>query len=324
MTTTARPSATDVIAALRSATSSEKSQILEALGTDAGAGGTAARVAADIEAIRGVLAVLTEPEAVLLLSDTAQTVWGVNERELVNKMEPFLDAHWEALEGDLGRIQLVCGVVGKRVLRNAEKRVVGARRQRGAQSIAALLMLEEMARERAAAEGIEEEEMLQVVAATYQELVAEYGQQLGLDPGADAIHGWAVGDLLLLGRCKRWLKESDPRTYWGDWKVLNQRLYGIFMSCKRSGMEPGINEAEVRRERAKHPHVLYAGLRKGEAAKWGGYLENVGGRPDQGQRVWGGGKDAEEMGKSIARWMDEKAKAKGIENGERGGFRLIP
>ena len=30
------------------------------------------------------------------------------------------------------------------------------------------------------------------------------------------------------------------------------------------------------------------------------------------------------MARSIARWADERAKAKGIENAERGGFRLIP
>lgn len=42
------------------------------------------------------------------------------------------------------------------------------------------------------------------------------------------------------------------------------------------------------------------------------------------QYLLGGGKDGVEMAQSIARWMDEKAKEKGMEKGERGGFRLIP
>ena len=88
---------------------------------------------------------------------------------------------------------------------------------------------------------------------------------------------------------------------WGDWMQLNQRLYGVFMRCKRTGLEPGVNERQVRWERAQHPNVLYPGLRKGEPARWGGYLDDVNGGPDQGQRVWGGARNAEEMAAAIDR-----------------------
>jgi hypothetical protein len=185
-----------------------------------------------------------------------------------------------------------------------------------------------MLMEKAAAEGreqgLDEEQVLEHVNAAYQSLVAEYGQQLGIAPGADAICGWEVGDLFLLGRCKQWLQRTDPRVYWGDWMQLNQRLYGVLMRCKRTGLEPGVNERQVRWERAQHPNVLYPGLRKGEPARWGGYLDDVNGRPDQGQRVWGGARNAEEMAAAIGRWAAERSREKGIESDERGGWRLLP
>ena len=318
------PSAAAVIKALRQATSAEKSQILEALGATSGAAGTAGRVAADIDALRSVLEVISEQEATFLLADTGHTVWGVNEKELVSKLEPFLDAHWEVLQQDLGRIALICGVVGKRVLGATERRVVRARNQRGAQSIASLIILMEQATAEGQQAGLSEGEVLERVSSLYQELVADYGQQLGLAPGADAICGWEVNDLILLKQCKMWMKRNQSKVYWGDWMRLNQALYGLFMKCKRSGLPPGVNERQVRFDRAKNPNVLYQGLRKGEAMKWGGYLEDVNGQADQGQRVWGGGKDAEEMANALTHWAEERAKAKGIDLAERGaGWRLL-
>ena len=56
----------------------------------------------------------------------------------------------------------------------------------------------------------------------------------------------------------------------------------------------------------------------------GGFSDDVDGCPDQGQRVWGGAKNAEEMAAAIARWAAEQGKKKGIDFDERGEWRLLP
>ena len=81
-----------------------------------------------------------------------------------------------------------------------------------------------------------------------------------------------------------------------------------------------INELQVRWQRAQNPHILSPGLRRGEPVNWGGYLADVDGRADQGQRVWGAGVDAEEMANSLSRSMSDKATMRLSDSDSDGGL----
>ncbi|QVV66773.1 hypothetical protein [Synechococcus sp. LA31] len=324
--------ATAVIKALRQATASEKQQILEALGQGTGSRAhTAATVAANVESLRAGFEVLSEEQAVALLADSSFSVWATSEGELLGLLEPWMDAHWEALEGELGRLCLLCGRFGESVLRKVEQRVRRARRGRGAAEIAQLSSLMELARgqalEAAMEKGLELDEAAldEAVSGVYQELLAAYARELGNEPGAIVFGGFSAGDIALLRECKKWIERNEPSVYRGGWKELNERLAALFTRARRSGMAPGVAEREmqIRAERRRQPNVLFKGLRKGEEAKWGGYLRDVGGRAEDGSEVWGGGRDLEEMCGAMDRWLEEQARMKGIERGERGGFRLL-
>ena len=323
--------ATEVIKALRAATSSERAQILEALGNGVSRAHTAATVAANVSSLREGLEVLSEEQAVALLADSSYSVWATSEKELLALLEPYLDAHWEQLEGELGRLCLLCGRFGESVLRKVEQRVRRARRSRGAAEIAQLSSLMEIARARVLEEAVEAGKEIdqagidEAVSGVYQELLAAYARELGNEPGAFVFGGFSAGDIALLRSCKRWIERNEPGVYRGGWKELNERLAVLFTRARRSGLTPDVEAREVviRAERRRQPHVLFAGLRKGEEAKWGGYLRDVGGRAEDGSEVWGGGRDLGEMCEAMDRWLEEQAKEKGIERGERGGYRWL-
>ena len=310
--------AAELIRAFRMATPAEQKQLREAIGMAGGGGQTAATIAANVESLRQGLEVLTEGEATALLSDSSYQVWGVDRGDLIARLVPFLDAHWEALESELGRLCLLCGEYGKSLLMAVERRVRESRRKRGGAEIGALLTLMQMAEQ--------QEKGDEDVLADYQRMVGEYAGAMGKEPGSLVFRGWTMGDLMLLRRCKEWLRAEEPGVFWGDWRELNVRLAVVFSDARRSGMDPQTRAAEgqIRSERSQNLNVLYEGLRKGEERKWGGIVRDVNGRPDDGSGIWGGAVDAMEMAGAIAKWMEGRAKEQGVEGAERGGYRLMP
>ena len=319
--------AAEVIKALRAATPSERAQIMEALGSGSSRAHTAASVAANVATLREGFEVLSEEQATALLADSSYSVWATNEKELVGLLEPWMDAHWEALEPELGALCLLCGRFGESVIRKVEQRVRRARRSRGAAEIAQVSALMEMARAEALKKKGEADgaEVDTAAAAAYQELLAEYARLLGNEPGAVIFGVFSAEDLALLRGCKRYIERNEPSVYRGGWKELNERMAVLFTSARRSGLLPEVEmrEGQIRAERRRQPNVLFAGLRKGEEMKWGGYLRDVGGRAEDGSEVWGGGRDLGEMCEAMERWLAERAKEKGLESGERGGYRLL-
>ena len=313
--------ASDVVRALRRATPAEREQIRRALGVDAPkAARGALQVAADLEAVREVLEGLTELEAVALLSESVLLLPGVTEGELVEKLVPYVDGHWVELEERLGGLSLVCGGVGRRVLEKVVKGVSKARLERGGTEVASALGIVDAAR--AAVEGkVDAEGIDEVAAELYRELVEGYAAEVSGASGL-VFGAFTARDLGLLRSCKRWLRENEPDTYGGDWRRLNVRLAGMFEESKRSGMDPytRLRRREIKREQRMQPNVLFKGLREGEPAKWGGYLEDRGGRPDDGGELWGGGRDYGEMQRAVRGWM--LSRGKGIEVG--GIDYLIP
>jgi hypothetical protein len=181
--------------------------------------------------------------------------------------------------------------------------------------IAAVDQLLEAARSAAkeAGEAGEEGAVDAEAARLYGQLVADYAGALG---GAGLVFGgFSAGDIALLRACKEFVRRHDPGLFQGDRERLSRRLAALFTSAKRTGMDPETarREGEIRAERAKYPNVLFAGLRKGEPAKWGGRVRDVGGRPDDGSGLWGGARDYSEMEAALRAWMVERAKEKGLD-----------
>ena len=324
-------SAAEVVQALRRASSVEKAEIMKALG-QAPAGSTArtaAVVAENVASLREALPVLTEVMATALLADSSLAVWGVTEGEMLETLVPHLDAHWEVLESRLGELALICGRHGVALLQRAEKRVTSARRKRGASEIAQLQGLMALAQERALQEKREEGQEVDQeavdgeVAAAYQELLADYAAVVGSDGEVPIFGGFTAADLYMLRRCKQWLAKHEPGVFHGGWKELNERLAALFSRSRRTGLDP-FTEAElssIKRVRRSQPHVLFEGLRKGEEAKWGGYLNDVNGRADDGSLVWGGAKDLQTMMNAMEKWR----KARNPDgSGENGAYRYLP
>jgi len=326
-----KPTTTELIQAIRAATATERKAILEAIGQQpSGPVHTAASIAANVESLRQVFEVLSEQQATALLSSSGLQVWGVVEGDLVELLTPYVDGHWEALESELGRAVLLCGEYGRRVLGKVESRVRKARRSRGAAEIAQVSVLLEMARAAAMAEakagegvdGAAEGEAARI----YESLLAEYAGALGSDGSGFVFGAFTAGDLAMLRACKRYVERHEPHLMAGDWKTLNERLAGLFGRARETGMDPEtrMREREIRWERRQQPHVLFPGLRKGEEAKWGGYLRNVDGRADDGSGVWGGGRDFGEMERAMRVWMEGRAREKGIDSGLRNAGHLLP
>jgi hypothetical protein len=163
-------------------------------------------------------------------------------------------------------------------------------------------------------------------AKAYEALLAEYAAVLGSDGSGFVFGAFTAGDLRMLRACKRWLEREEPHVMRGDWKTLNERLAGLFARARETGMPPDVQarEMQIRRERREQPNVLFPGLRKGEEAKWGGYLRDVGGKADDGSGVWGGGRDFGEMERALRVWMEGRAREKGIEMGLRHWGHLLP
>ena len=319
------PSTAELIKALRAATTAERTEILSAIGQQpAGPVHTAATIAANVATLREVLEVLDERQATALLSDSGLRVWGVVEGDLLEVLIPYVDAHWEALEPDLGRVGLLCGEWGRRLLGKVERRVRAARLRRGAGEIAQVQAL--IAAARVAMEG-DSEAIDQEAASAYEALLAEYAAVLGAEGGGGFIFGgFTAGDIALLRMCKRFMEKHEPERMRGSWLEINERLAYLYGRAKATGMDPetAMNESRIRAERREQPHVLFPGLRKGEPAKWGGYLRDVGGRADDGSGIWGGVRGYEEMEAAMRAWMEERAKGKGIESGLRNVGHLLP
>lgn len=319
-------SAADVVKALRAATPAERKQILEALdGAPGSAYLTAATVAANVASLREGLPVLTEGMATALLSSSERQVWGVAEADVLEVLVPFVDAHWDELEGELGRLCLLCGVWGRGVLVKVRRLVNEGRRVRGAAEIAQLQALMELAS--AGADGEADQDAMDAeVLRAYEALLAEYAALQQGDGVGFVFGAWSASDLALLRACKRYVERHEPHLWRGDWKRLNEHLAKHLMWAKRTGLDPEtrMRERQIRAERRAQPNVLFTGLRKGEPEKWGGAVKDVGGRRDDGSGVWGGGRDLGEMMRAMERWMEERAREQGIEGGERGGYRLIP
>ncbi len=323
-----RSTPAELIRALRSATAAERSQIMAAIGQQpAGPVHTAATVAANVATLRAVLEPLNEQQAVALLAESASVIGGVVEADLVALLTPFLDAHWEALEGDLGRVALLCGAYGRRVLGAAERRVRDARLKRGAVEIAHVEVLLEAAKAHAKEAGGEAGSEGAVDATTarlYGQLLADYAGELS---GTGLVFGgFTAGDIALLRACKEFVGRHRPGMLQGDRLVLNKHLAALFTRAKKTGMDPEtqLHESQIRAERAQYPNVLFTGLRKGEPAKWGGRVRDVDGRPDNGSGLWGGERDFVEIERALRAWMVERAKEKGMELGVQHVGHLLP
>ena len=333
----AEPTAAAVIRALRQATSSERSQILQELGSEAAplTVHTQVSIAANVASLREILPVLDERAAVALLADSSlQVSGGFTKRDLVELLADHVDEHWTELEPLLGEVILLCGRFGRTVIMSVADRVRRSRRTRGAAEIAQAMALMELAQakvlEQAAAGGEQQsntESSAQEAAALYQELLQEYLQSLspGQSPATFVFGLFTAEDLLLLRECKRYVAQHEPQTMRGEWRDLNERLAGLFSRCRRVGMDPFtmMLESQIRAERRQQPHVLFPGLRRGEPARWGGFIDDVGGRPDDGSHHWGGGRSHEEMHKAMLAWAQSRAAAQGVELGADPSY-LIP
>ena len=334
----AEPTAAAVIRALRQATASERSQILQELGSDSAplTVHTQVSIAANVASLRESLTVLDERAAVALLADSSlQVSGGFTKRDLVELLAEHVDEHWTELEPLLGEVILLCGRFGRTVLTTVADRVRRSRRARGATEIAQVMALMELAQSKAleqaaAATGEQQsntEASAQEAAELYQELLQEYLQSLspGQSPAALVFGPFTAQDLLLLRDCKRYLAEHQPQLMRGEWRVLNERLAGLFGRCKRVGMGPytALHESQIRAERRRQPHVLFPGLRRGEPARWGGFIDDVNGLPDDGSHHWGGGRSHEEMHKAMLAWAQSRAAEQGVELGADPSY-LIP
>ena len=304
----------ELIQALRAATKAEQAQILAAIGQQPGGPAhTAASIAANVAALRETLEVLDERQATALLSDAGHHVFGVAEADLLELLTPYLDAHWESLESELGRVMLLCGPYGRYVLGKAEKRVRSGRLTRGAGEIAQVQVLLDAAR--AAAKGAGDEAAVDAeTARLYEALLAEYAGALR-EGGGLIFGGFTAGDIALLRECKRFVQTYEPNLFKEERLKVNARLAVLFTRARETGMDPETarHEREIRAQRANYPNTLFAGLRKGEPAKWGGTRRDVNGAPDDGRGLWGGERDFEEMEMALRSWMDERAKELGVE-----------
>jgi len=334
----AEPTAAAVIRALRQATASERSQILQELGSEAAplTVHTQISIAANVASLREALPVLDERAAVALLADSSlQVSGGFTKKDLVDLLTEHVDERWAELEPLLGQVILLCGRFGRTVLTSVADRVRRSRRSRGATEIAQAMALLELAQakalEQAAAAAGEQqsntEASAQEAAELYQELLQEYLQSLspGQSPASLVFGPFTADDLLLLRECKRYIAQHEPQTMRGEWRVLNERLAGLFGRCRRVGMDPFtmLHEAQIRAERRRQPHVLFPGLRRGEPARWGGYIDDVDGKPDDGSHHWGGGRSHEEMHKAMRSWAEKRAAEKGLVLGADSAH-LIP
>jgi len=323
-----------VIRALRQATASEREQILQALGSTAAPATvhTQVSIAANVGALREAVPVLDERAAVALLADSSLHVFGgITKRDLTELLTDHLDQRWDELEPQMGELLLLCGQFGRSVLTAVADRVRRARRSRGAAEIAQVLALLELAQakavERAQADGelmaagVGEEE----AAELYQELLRDYARSLGGEVDDLVFGPFTASDVLLLRRCKRYLEEFEPGVMRRGWSVLSERLAVLFGRCRRVGMDPFTmrREREIRAERRQQPNVLFPGLRRGEPARWGGFIDDVNGKPDDGSQHWGGVQSYAEMHKAMSAWMERKAAEQGREPGADAGY-LLP
>ena len=277
--------ATDIIRAIRKATPAERKQIADALDGLGSSSLTPVQIASNIESIRDALQCLNEAQAVAMLSESSYSVWSTNTAELEDLVAPYLDAHYATLEDDLGRVALLCGSVGRNVLKQAEKRVQKLRRDRGAQEIAEITTLMQMAADAAKPDEdhmIDHDKADQAAIDAYNLLLADYANAAGTDGAAPVFGGFTMADIHLLRSCKKFIRIREKHIFNGPWKALNERLADLFGKCRREGIDPfaRADRHRIRIERAKYPNVLFAGLRKGEPAKWGavelaGYLMTV-------------------------------------------------
>lgn len=278
----------NLVQQFRSLTNQQKRQLQKET-TDGSPLQSVTVVQANAEALLRDLPVLTEPEAYgLLASSEARS--RTNKGRLVEKLAAYLDQHYDALAGQIPRINCIVGAYGSAVLDAALQRVNKARRSRGAVEVALLDALQQIHQNQinedlregriTAEEALDRPE--QLAAGDYQAALEEYLRTIGTGADAAVLGSMSLQDVKYLKEAKRWIETNrpelaDPSNSAGGQGRFFSLVARLLEQSRQKGMGPitAQRAAQERAQRRTQPNVLFEPIDGRGGPKWGGVYPNV-------------------------------------------------
>lgn len=245
----------------------------------------ASMVLENVERLVRMFPCLTPEEAGGLLAATSsRSRTPIN--TLVSRLVPYVDSNHDRLIHELWECDHICGVFGRRVLDRVMKEVNNQRRNRGANEILQLEALIQIHRnqlmERQKEQGKEytQEELDERVKEAYPEAVNAYLAAVGGDSSDLVIGTVTKRDLGYLREIKQYINEQRPdlsQPFNGQGLSYTRLVGQLLERSRQRSMGPitAQNAAIERKERAKHPNILYQPIDGRGPAKWGGVYPSV-------------------------------------------------
>lgn len=250
---------------------------------------SAALMLENTEAIVRMLPCLTEQAArVMLSSGNSRT--RTTARQIVASLVPYLDQHWQRLEGEIAGLEIICGHVGKQCLDAALKGVNKERRSRGALQIATLDALMQQASNLAPGQvdNRTQEERDATVSGAYEEAINAAIDAAGLDPNQKTLGGMTLQDVNYLREVKQVIQQNWPSLA-NPMSGQQDRYYGtvvqLFEQARRQKMGPISAQRWYEAQRKGLPENVLIKMPNG-SLRWGG--------------KWGSKKETREGARTVA------------------------
>ena len=276
----------DLVKQIRGLNPHQKEELRSALGSGAGAATNIAAIEQGLQFIQSLLPILGEAGAAALLAET-QGQARVSKRELVSRLAPYVDAQFDALEGQLPRLLLVLGRHGRTVLDEVLRQVNRARRGRGAAEVALLDAVMQIEANRVAqqvrdgviteaeAHGAADPRAAEGYGPALEAYLAEVGAQ-----GMAVLGSMDQKDVTYLREIKTWLRQNRPELAdpaRGSSDRFYRQVAAMLEQARRRGMGPitASRSAAEQAARKQQPNVLFEPLDGRGGAKWGGVYPNV-------------------------------------------------
>lgn len=245
----------------------------------------ASLVLENVERLVSLLPCLSVAEAGAMLAPTAARA-RIPQQQLVAKLVPFLDERYSDLAGQLWEVDLICGAFGSGVIDRAMRDLNRVRRSRGAQelllldSLLAIHQNEMLQAQREGREAPSAEKVDEVVLSQYPAALDAFLERAGATEELLVVGSFTLSDLAYFREIKAYLRQTqaelaDP--FRGDSLRYYRTAMALFEKARVQRMGPitAAKAWEIKRQRAKQPHVLYAPLDGRGAPRWGGIFPNV-------------------------------------------------
>lgn len=202
-----------------------------------------------------------------------ETTAGVRKRALVELLAPWVDERWADLREEVAGLHLICGGLGRSVLRAVMQEVNKRRRQRGAVELASLDTLLQVMQNKAQQNGEElsDEEFVAVA----PEVLKAF--QLESDGSSVMVGGFGLKQLGWMREIKTLLKRDHPALadpFRGSAEDYYLKVAALYQAAADKGMGPLTAERQFELQQYAHryPNVMFQDARG--VRSWGGKWAN--------------------------------------------------